>query len=66
MNDFLDKFSDFLSKYPGLLPLVGLGLIILNLILQIFPGSWFVDRNILLHLGLIISLIGLLMIRPLT
>ncbi len=66
MNDFLDKFSDFLSKYPGLLPLVGLGLIVLNLILQIFPGSWFVDRNILLHLGLIISLIGLLMIRPLT
>ncbi len=66
MNDFLDKVSDFLSKYPGLLPLVGLGLIILNLILQIFPGSWFVDRHILLHLGLIISLIGLLMVRPLS
>ena len=66
MNDFLDKFSEFLSKYPGLLPLVGLGLIILNLILQIFPGSWFVDRHILLHLGIIVSLIGLLMIRPLT
>ena len=66
MNDFIDKVSDFLSKYPGLLPLVGLGLIILNLVLQIFPGSWFVDRNILLHLGLIISLIGLLMVRPLT
>jgi hypothetical protein len=66
MNDFLDKVSEYLSKYPGLLPLLGLGLIILNLILQLFPGSWFVDRNILLHLGLIISLIGLLLIRPLT
>lgn len=66
MNDFLDKVSDFLSKYPGLLPLVGLGLIVLNLILQIFPGNWFVDRNILLHLGLIISLLGLLLVRPLT
>jgi hypothetical protein len=66
MNDFLDKVSEFLSKYPGLLPLVGLGLIIFNLILQIFPGSWFVDRHILLHIGLIISLIGLLLIRPLT
>ena len=66
MNEFLDRFSEFLSKYPGLLPLVGLGLIILNLILQFFPGSWFVDRNILLHIGLIISLIGLLLIRPLT
>ena len=66
MNDLLDKVSDFLSKYPGLLPLVGLLLIILNLFLQIFPGSWFVDRHILLHLGLIISLIGLLLVRPLT
>ena len=66
MNEFLDKASEFLSKYPGLLPLVGLVLIILNLILQLFPGSWFVDRHILLHLGLIISLLGLLLIRPLT
>jgi hypothetical protein len=40
--------------------------IILNLILQVFPGNWFIDRNILLHLGLIISLIGLLLVRPLT
>ena len=66
MNEFLDKVSELLSKYPGLLPLLGLGLIILNLILQMFPGNWFVDRNILLHIGLIISLIGLLLIRPLT
>ncbi|MCA9946105.1 MAG: hypothetical protein H6656_09885 [Ardenticatenaceae bacterium] len=66
MNDFLDKVSDFLSKYPGLLPLLGVLLIIVNLILQFFPGSWFVDRNILLHLGLIISFVGLLVIRPLT
>lgn len=66
MNDFLDKMSDFLSKYPGFLPLLGLVLIVINLILQIFPGSWFVDRNILLHIGLIVSLIGLLLIRPLT
>lgn len=66
MNDFLDRVSEFLSKYPGLLPMLGLGLIILNLVLQLFPGSWFVDRNILLHIGLIVSLIGLLLIRPLT
>ena len=66
MNDFLDRIGEFISKYPGLLPLVGLALIVLNLILQVFPGSWFVDRHILLHLGLIVSLIGLLLIRPLT
>ncbi|MCA9898342.1 MAG: hypothetical protein KC433_09135 [Anaerolineales bacterium] len=66
MNDFLDKLSEFFNKYPGLLPLVGLGLIILNLVLQFFPGNWFVDGNLLLHVGIILSLIGLLLIRPLT
>ncbi len=66
MNEFIDRLGELISKYPGFLPLLGLVLIILNLILQIFPGSWFVDRHILLHLGLIISLIGLLVVRPLT
>lgn len=66
MNEFIDRLGDFFSKYPGLLPLVGLVLIIINLVLQFFPGSWIVDSNLLLHLGLILSLIGLLLLRPLT
>ena len=65
MNEFIDKVGDFISKYPGLLPLVGIGLIVLNWILQIFPGNWLVDSNFFLHLGLVISLIGILVIRPL-
>ena len=65
MNEFIDKLGDFISKYPGLLPLVGIGLIILNWILQFFPGNWLVDSNFFLHLGLVISLIGILVIRPL-
>ena len=66
MNELLEKVNQFFSDRPGLLPLVGIGLIILNMILQVFPGpesSWFVDSNILLHLGLILSLFGLLLIR---
>ncbi len=65
MNKLLDKISQFLGKYPGLLPLVGVGLIILNLLLQGFQGFWIVESNLFLHLGLIISLLGILMIRPL-
>jgi hypothetical protein len=48
--------------------LIGLGLIILNLILQIMPGpggGWIVDSNLFLHLGLVVSLIGLLLVRVL-
>ncbi len=65
MNKLLDTLSEFMAKYPGLLPLIGLGLIILNLLLQFFQGYWIVESNLFLHIGLIISLIGILMIRPL-
>lgn len=65
MNKLLDTLSEFLAKYPGLLPLIGLGFIILNLALQFFQGFWIVESNLFLHIGLIISLIGILLIRPL-
>jgi hypothetical protein len=65
MNKLLDTLSEFMAKYPGLLPLIGLVLIILNLLLQFFQGYWIVESNLFLHIGLILSLIGILMIRPL-
>jgi hypothetical protein len=68
MNQFIDWLGDFLENRRGLLPLIGLGFIVLNLILQIMPGpgsGWLVDSNLFLHLGLIISLIGILLIRVL-
>jgi hypothetical protein len=68
MNEFLDTLSDFLEKRRGLLPLIGLGLIVLNWVLQVFPGpgsGWIVDSNLFLHLGLVVSLIGLLLVRVL-
>jgi hypothetical protein len=65
MNKLLDRLSDFLSKYPGLLPLLGIGLVVLNFLLQFFPGNWFTDANVLLHLGVVAGLVGLLLIRPL-
>ncbi len=68
MNQFLDWLGDFLEKRRGLLPLIGLGLIVFNLVLQLAPGpgsGWLVDGNIFLHFGLIISIIGLLLVRVL-
>lgn len=67
INQFVDGASEFLAKRPGLLTLVGVAFIGLNFLLQIFPGSgsWFVDSNLLLHLGLVMGLLGLLLIRPL-
>ncbi|MCA9995580.1 MAG: hypothetical protein KDE56_07535 [Anaerolineales bacterium] len=68
MNELLDKLDDFFADRPGFLPLLGLGLIILNFVLQLVPGpgsGWFVDSNLLLHLGLVTSIVGILLIRVL-
>ncbi|MDJ0752564.1 MAG: hypothetical protein QNJ45_03525 [Ardenticatenaceae bacterium] len=66
MNELFDKMSDFLAKRPGLLPLLGILLIFINLVLQIFPADfWVIRSNIFLHIGLIIGFIGILLVKPL-
>jgi hypothetical protein len=59
-SKFLDYASEHLANRKGLLPLVGIGLIILNFLLaSILPANWFIVRtNLFLHLGLIIALFG--------
>ena len=67
INRFVDTAADFLAKWPGILPLTGLGLIVLNFILQIYPGPgyWIVDVNLFLHMGLGVAIVGLMLFRPL-
>ncbi len=68
INKLIDQMSEYLSARRGLLPIVGIALILLNFILQLFPiidGLWLVRSNLFLHLGLIVALIGLLLIKPL-
>lgn len=67
MNQLIDRAADFLAKRPGFLPLIAIGLIFVNFVLQIVPGSgyWIVDSNLFLHLGLIIGFLGILLIRAL-
>jgi hypothetical protein len=58
-SKFLDHASEFLAPRKGLLPFVGIGLILLNfLLVSIFPTGFIVETNLFLHLGLIIALIG--------
>ena len=67
MNNLLDRTSEFLGSYPGLLPLLGIFLIGINFVLQSTLGEsyWFVANDLFLHVGLIVALLGLLLIRPL-
>jgi hypothetical protein len=58
-SKLLDHISEFLATRKGLMPLVGIGLIVLNFMLvSLFP-DWFIARtNLLLHIGLIVALVG--------
>jgi hypothetical protein len=61
MNDTLDKLSAYLAPRKGLLPLIGILLIVINFFLQFLPLGWVRDTNLFLHLGLVIAIFGLLL-----
>jgi hypothetical protein len=62
MSKFLDHMSEYLARRKGLLPIIGLLLIFLNLLIQfIFPGSFLATTNLFLHIGLMVSIFGLML-----
>jgi uncharacterized membrane protein len=62
LNLLLDRMSDFLAHRKGLLPFLGLILVMANAILQFLPVSgWLVQTNLLLHLGIILAILGILL-----
>ena len=62
ISKLLDNLSNYLAHRKGLLPIIGLVLIVLNLILQfVFPGSMIVISNLFLHIGLIVAIFGLML-----
>jgi hypothetical protein len=65
-SKFLDRASEFLAHRKGLLPLVGILFVLLNFILNLFPGiGGFATSHLLLHLGVIIAILGFLLAQAL-
>ena len=61
MSKLVDWLSEFLAHRKGLLPLVGIALIVVNLLMQfVMPPGWLVSSNLFLHVGLIIAILGLM------
>ena len=62
ISRLLDWFSNFLAHRKGLLPLIGILLVILNYIVQwlIYP-HWIATSNLLLHLGIVVAVFGMLL-----
>lgn len=62
ISKLLDFLSDYIAHRKGLLPIIGLIFIIINLILQfVLPGTMIATSNLFLHIGLIISIFGLML-----
>jgi len=61
LNKTIDKLSAFLAPRKGLLPLIGIILIMANFILQFLPVGWIGESNLLLHIGLVIAILGLML-----
>ena len=62
MSKLLDHISEFLAHRKGLLPIIGLILILINFLFQfILPGNFLATSNLFLHLGLLIAILGLML-----
>lgn len=61
-NQLLDRTSEYLAQRKGLLPIIGIVLVLINGVIQFLPaGGWLSSTNLLLHLGTIIAIIGIML-----
>jgi hypothetical protein len=61
LSRLLDQASEYFAHRKGLLPIIGLTFVFLNYITQFLPLGWFAQSNLLLHLGIILTIIGVLL-----
>lgn len=57
----LDVLSEFLAHRKGLLPMIGILMILLNLVLQVFPVGWITSSHLFLNLGVILAILGFML-----
>ena len=61
-NQFLDNASEYFAHRKGLLPVLGILLVVVNGVMQFFPNAgWLAETDLLLHLGIIVALLGILL-----
>ncbi len=62
LNRFVDFASEYLAHRKGLLPFIGILLILINAALQFIPGlQGFAQLNLFLHLGAILAILGFML-----
>lgn len=58
VNKLLDTLSDFLAHRKGLLPFIGIALVVANFIVRLTLSGWLAESDLLLHLGVVVAILG--------
>jgi hypothetical protein len=66
MSRLLDAAGRYLADRKGLLPLIGLFLVVCNFLLRLLaPAAWLGSTDLLLHTGVVLAILGFLLARVL-
>ena len=62
LSRLLDDLSEGLAQRKGLVPLIGLGFVLVSMLIGlILPDSYLARSGILLHVGVILAVVGLML-----
>lgn len=64
-STILDHLSEFFASRKGLLPMLGIVLVLINFGLQLFPAGWLSQTNCFMHLGIVLAIFGFMLARAL-
>ena len=66
LSKLVDKASEYFAHRKGLLPLIGIVLVLVNFLLPFFMAANFLTiSNLFLHLGVIVAIFGFMLARAL-
>ncbi len=62
LSKLVDKSSEYFAHRKGLLPMLGILLVLVNFFLPFFMASNFITQsNLFMHLGIIVAIFGLML-----
>ena len=61
LSKLVDDASNYFAHRKGLLPLIGIVLIIINFFLPFLIDDWITRSNLFLHLGIIVAIFGMML-----
>ncbi len=62
LSELIDDASNYFAHRKGLLPFIGIVLVVVNFILPFFIGPNFITlSNLFLHLGVIVAIFGMML-----